>query len=97
MEVKRIEKVLIYILVITCIVLFVLVIKKDVETETPVGLYGQPAVFVEKNPLKTFNMDQAVDDSKCLYLLDKLNGVLLVFDLQGTYKHSDIRCVAVGN
>ena len=88
MNVKLIEKVLTWILVITCIVLFVLVIKKEVETATPVGLYGQPAVFVENSPLKKFTIKQVADDSKYLYLLDESNGVLLVFDLQGTYKHT---------
>jgi hypothetical protein len=88
MKVKLIEKVLTWILVITCIVLFVLVIKKEVETATPVGLYGQPAVFVENSPLKKFTIKQVADDSKYLYLLDESNGVLLVFDLQGTYKHT---------
>ena len=88
MKVKLIEKVLTWILVITCIVLFVLVIKKEVETATPVGVYGQPAVFVENSPLKKFTIKQVADDSKYLYLLDELNGVLLVFDLQGTYRHT---------
>ena len=83
-----IKKALIGILLLVCIVLFVFAFKKEAESVTPVGVYGKPAVFVENNPLKKFTISQVADDSKYLYLLDELNGVLLVFDLQGTYKHT---------
>lgn len=87
-ELTVIRKTLVAILLLACTVLFLLVLKKDAEYVEPVGSYGKPALVIEEKPLRKFSIDQVADDSQCIYLLDESNGVLLVFDVHGTYKYT---------
>ena len=88
MGISAMQKTITIILVLACTALLLLALKIDAENEQTTGLYGRPVKSVEESPLSDFNINLLADDSQCLYLLDELNGVLLVYDVDGTYKHT---------
>ena len=58
------------------------------ETDAPAPLYGQPVTDQSAININEIEMDQIADDGTYLYILDRHDGYVYVFDLDGNYQHT---------
>jgi hypothetical protein len=70
------------------VLLLVVYLRIPEENNIPQPLYGQPVIYCDTNGINEISIDQMVNDTQYLYILDRHDGVVCVYNLDGVYQYT---------